>query len=246
MKINRAALIAHLEKIHCGGQIPGAVFSGALSAAALTEDHNLIVIAPGLEKVENLAEPTGVPDIPLLISSLGALSGAGNDATVVDLSVEDHRLVINEEHRGTLRLMTANPSTIGTKIAEASLKGLLEKAPKEQRVPLSRSLIDGIRKTFSLLKAQEVELIIGKKKGEGMIRIGNENAHIADFPVAEFKTGRGEDPYKLLFAKHLINVFGVITNFSEAVLCLGGPAHMITIEDGPYKYILSPRTKPAE
>lgn len=244
MKINRAALVLHLQKVSCGGQIPAAVFTDGLATAALTEDHQLCVVAPSMEKVASLDGSVGIHDLGLLIKSLGTLSGAGNDATMVNLSVDDNRLVINEEHRGTLRLMTANPSTIGSRLEKSNLDQMLKAAPSTHGVPLTRALVEGIDKTFSLLKAQELQLVVGKKKG--LVRIGNENAHMAEFELEGLKTKRGEDEYTLLFASHLVDVLKVVSNFSEAQMFLGGASDMIVVQDGAYRFLLSPRVRPAE
>lgn len=241
MKLDRAQVVKHLQRIGCGGQITEAVFSGAFGTSALTPDQHLLVIAPPLPKGKTLfKEPAGMPDLSLLMKALAVLSGEGNEAIKVDLQFENHRLVIDEEHRGILRLMTAKPKTIGTYVEEDIVTKLLAKAPtaKQLGIPLTRNLVEGIRNTFSMLKVTEVELFIGPKGGK--IRVGGEHSHVAEFESDELKATK---EYSLLFGDHIVDALGVVTNYDEAVLCLGGPKGFAMIEDGGYRYLIGSQTR---
>ena len=244
MKLNRAAFIQHLQKIACNGQIEGAVFTGAFEAAALKEDHLLLVIAPALPKVAPLPGPVGVGDLGFFIRALGFLSGQGNDATNLQLTVEEHRIVVDEDERGSQYLLTAHPKTIGTAIAEGTVAKFLGKAPKGKGVPITQALITGVKTIFSGYKAEEVELHLEKKGGK--VTVGSQSSNYAEFPVPELKVTGKEKPYTLLFGKHLVDVLSGISNFDAANILFGGPESFVIIEDGPYKYILSPRSRGAE
>jgi len=220
------------------------VFSDGFATSALTQDHLLCVIAPSIPKAD-LKEEIGIGRLGFFVKALGALSGVGNDAVEVNITVKEHRLLLNEDERGKQFLLTANPSTIGTRIDEETREKLLKAAPEGDGIPLTRALVEGIQNTFALYKAEEVELHIGAKKGK--YSVGNENSDYSEFPDKSLAHGgKKADDYSLLFGQHLIDVLGIISNYSEASLLLGGPDTMIMIKDGEYRYILSPRSKGAE
>lgn len=236
-------MVQHLQRITCGGQVTEAVFTGAFATTAVTPDHCLMVIAPALPKTRVLVkkgESVGVAELGKLVRALGVLSGEGKEAVDVEVKLEAHRLVIDEEHRGVIRLMTAAPKTIGTAVEEKVANQLVEKAPAsgEGGIPLTRSLVEGIRSTFALLKATELELFVGPKGGK--IRVGNDNSDTAEFASEDLKS---DEEYTLLFGDHLVDVLGVVTNFNEAMMYLSGPETLIKIDDGGYQYFLSPRSK---
>ncbi len=244
MKLNRKDLIKHLQRISCGGQVDEVVFSEGFATSALTQDHLLCVIAPSIPKADLKGE-IGIGRLEFFVKALGALSGVGNDAVEVNITVKEHRLLLNEDERGKQFLLTANPSTIGTRIEEETREKLLAAAPEGDGIPLTRALVEGIQNTFALYKAEEVELHIGAKKGK--YSVGNENSDYSEFPDKSLAHGgKKADDYSLLFGQHLIDVLGIISNYSEASLLLGGPDTMIMIKDGEYRYILSPRSKGAE
>lgn len=238
MKINRAKLVQHLHRIACGGQIDEAVFTSAFKTVALSVDQLLLVLAPPVAKNKTLdKDPVGVAELGKLMKALAVLAGTGDETITVDIRLEKHRLVVDEEHRGLLRLMTAQPKVIGTHVEDAIVKKLLAKAPPVAGgIPLTRALVEGIRATFSLLKATDVELFVGPEGG--MVRIGTEDSDIAEFKSDELKA---PTEYSLLFGTHLVDVLGIVTNYNEALLCLGGPEKFISVEDGGYRYLLNPR-----
>lgn len=246
MKIKRDILIQHLQRIGCSGQITEAVFTGAFATTALTPDHLLLCIAPPLPKTRVLVkkgEAVGIAELGKLMKALGVLAGVGTEAVSVEIRLEGHRLVVDEEHRGILRLVTAAPKTIGTLVEEEVVDKIVAKAPKgvEAGVPLTRALVDGIRSTFALFKAEEIELTVGPKGGK--IRVGGDNSDTAEFESAELKAPA---EYSLLFGEHFVDVLSIITNYSEAMLYLSGPGKLILIDDGGYKYLLSPRSPGAD
>lgn len=240
MKLKRELLVNHLARVICGGQISEAVFTGAFATEALTPDQLLLVSAPAIKGVSPLSEDIGLADLPKFVKALGVISGAGNEAQDVTLSVEGHRLVIDEAHRGTLRLMTAQPKTIATHLEEKTVKALWKKAPTGDGIPLTRALIEGLRSTFSLFKATEVEVFVGPEGGK--IRVGNDNSDMAEFASEALVAS---EEYSLLFGEALVAVLATVTDFSSAVLKLGGPAKFICVEDSGYRYLLAPRLKDA-
>jgi hypothetical protein len=241
MKLNRSAFTQHLQRISCGGRVTEAAFSSGFATTALTEDHLLCVIAPSLPKAEPLPAEIGVADLSRLIKGVGLLAGAGNEGTEVVLDVEDFRLVIHEEHRGELLFLTAAPTTIGTRVADETRDKLLANAPSEDGISLSKAAVEGIQKAFSWAGAEEVELQIGKKSSQ--VVVGNENSHMGKVPLPDLKS---KTEFTLLFGEHFIDVLGVITNYSDAKLFLGGPKAFAVVHDGEYRYLLSPRTRGAE
>jgi hypothetical protein len=241
VKIRRALLVQHLQKISCNGQVTEAVFSEGFATRAMTPDHLLAVLAPTLPEVEPLEEEIGIADLATVIKSFGFIGGEGNESVDVNVRVENHRLVIDEEHRGVLRLMTASPKTIGTRIEKKTEAKLQAALPTGDGIALTRALIEGIQRTYTGFKAAEAELFVGPEGGR--IQVGNANGHYAEFPSEDFTA---DQEYSLLFGEHLVDVLSGVTDFSSAVLRLGGPGKMILIQDGEYQYALSPRSRSAD
>lgn len=255
VKVKRDTLIRHLGRVTCGAQITEAVFTDAFATVALTPDHLLLVVAPNLPGAESLPKAgVGLANLAKFGKALRVLAGEGPEAIDVDISVADHRLVIDEGHRGVIEMLAADPKTIGTRLEPETVEKLMAKAPvlpkaksKKQSIagpgviPITQTLIAGVRNTFSLFQAREIELFVGPKGGT--IQLGNENADIIKFASEELKA---EEEYSLLFGQHFIDVLSVITEFSEAFLLLGGPGQFIAIADGGYRYVLSPMAKSAD
>lgn len=242
MKLNRSAFTTHIKKIHCGGLIPGAVFREAFACRALSEDQLLMIDAPSLPKSEKLKDAIGIANLDLLARAAAHLPGEGNAGATLNLTVADHRLLVNEGERGELSLMTASPRTIGSKVEDHTVDAMLGKLDKDNQegIPLTRVLVEGITSTFSLLKAEEIELVVGPDGGE--VVVGNENSHMGHFEF-DYKT---EEEYALLFGKHIVSVLGQIDNFADARLYLTTPDGFIGITDGPYTYILSSKARGAD
>lgn len=233
MNFRREDLIDHLKRISCGGRIKQVIFSGAFQAAALTPDQLLLVLAPGLDSDEELADPIGVADLGLFQKALAMMPGSEEDIGV-DIAVVDHRLVITEPGRGSVRLLTAQPRTIETRV-EQSIVDALMKEVGGVVVPLTESLIASIRNAFSGLQASAVEIVAGPLAGH--IRVGDESSHLAEFPIPDLRAPEGE--WRLNFGEQLISVLSTVD--TDAVMYLAGPNKPVVVQDGDYNYLLSPR-----
>lgn len=274
MKVNRNSLIQHLTRIMCNGQVNQAVFHGAFGTRAMTLDTSLVVWAPEMDGVEPFHDDVGMGDLAKLLKSLGILSGPGKAGEEVSIYLEDNRLVIDEEHRGIMRLMVAQPKTIGTRVEDKTVDELLatipdvdgdgDEAPKTKRktakkkatkrstaaspkvfpegvIPLTRSLIEGIKVTFGVYKVEEVQLFAGPQGGR--VVVGNENSDLAEFESAELRT---TEPRSMVFGGYFVDVLSVVSDFSSATLQIAGPKHPALIRDGDFRYIISPRGKSAD
>lgn len=241
MRINRSKLIQHLSRLACSGQCTEVVFRDAFSANALTPDQLLLVSVPDLEGSEPLTAEIGVADLGLLTKALRLLPGEGNTGIEVDVYVQDNRLIIDDGVRGVQRLLTAAPKTIGTRIEVETVDKLFATFDSVVEVPLPQGVLEGVCSAFALYKAEEVELSVSAAGVK--IAVGTEKTHRAEFALSDTALMQS---YSLLFGKHLVDVFAVITDFSSAKLCLSGPAKPILIEDGEYSYILSPRSRSAD
>lgn len=244
MKLNRAKFVQHLERIKCAGQVKDAIFTEDFAVSAITPDQLLLVDAPGAPGAQPLSEDIGVGDLDKLIKALKLFPGEGNTGIEVEVYVKDNRLVIDDGARGIQKLILAATKTIGTKI-DPDVVGKLFKAatPAEggASANLTRRTLEGVASVFSLYKAEEVEIQVGK---EGcVIRVGTSNTDQAEFPLDMPPTLPG---YTLLFGKQLVDVFSIITDFSAAKVYFGGPGRPIVIEDGEYTYLLSPRARSAD
>lgn len=235
MRINRNDLIKHLSRVQCHGRITEAVFSGAFSTAAMTEDTLLFVSAPGLTIKDQLPEPIGLTDLGKCARALNLSRREGAEGVDVDVTYQDHRLVIIDpgvRHE----LITAEPRTVGTHVDAKIATSLLSKVPRTKGLTLTQSLVDEVTGAFNLYKAEEVRLQVRPRGGK--VIVGNSNSDQARFDAKELKAKKG---YDLLFGPHLIDVLAVVTDFSTARLVVGGPEKPVAIVDGEYQYVLSLR-----
>lgn len=251
MKINREKLTHHISRIMCGGQIDEAVFTGTFETKAMTPDHQLLLYAPSIPTkgrsvlLKKSDAPVGVADLGLMVKELGMASGVGNEAVDVEVAFVQEgdrlRLKLNEGERGQVGHLTAQPKVIGTKVEEDTFQQLMAQASQEHGIPLTRVLVDGIRKAFSVYKAQELMVSVGPKGGE--VCVGNENTHMYKFPSEELKA---PEAYALRFGPHFADVLGTVTNYNEAMLYLSGPDGCVMIDDDGYKYVLMPLQQSAD
>ncbi len=242
MKVDRDVMARHLGRIACNGRIQGAVFSGSFRTAALSEDHLLMVLAPELEGGAALAEDLGIPSLSVLLNALKVV-GSGTGGAEVEMRVSDHRLVIDEGGRGVLRLITAAPRTISSYVPVEIVQALEAKAPGADSAPtiaLTPQLLAAVRDTFTLFKADEVEVTLGPTGGT--IRVGNEKSNVADFPF----DAQADDEYTLLFGEHLVDVLRTVSDDGTARLILGAPDAPSCVEDGAYRYLLGPTRRAAD
>jgi hypothetical protein len=241
VKVNRSKFIQHLNRLACAGQVTEVVFTDAFAATALTPDQLLVVDIPAMDGAEPLEQEIGVANLDRFIKSLKLLPGEGNTGVEVDIYTKDNRLVIDDGARGVQRLLTAAPKTIATRIEGATADKLFKAVPNGGTVNLSRSVLEGVCSAFSLYKAEEIEIQIGRIGGK--IIVGTEKTDRAEFELEV----TSEEAYTLLFGKHLVDVFSIVTDFSSASLQLGGGAKKpILVIDGDYTYMLSPRARSAD
>lgn len=242
MKVTRAALRSHLDKIICGGQVNEAVFSDGFGVQALTPDLLLLILAPSIPGAESMKKEIGISDLPRLRRALGFVPAEEEgDEDTVELQLEDNRLVIEESGRGTLKIQTARPKTISTRPGADTVEKLMAQAPTGKGIRLTRSLIDGIRNTWAGFDVQEVEVFVGPKGG--MVRVGN--SEVGDFGEFPSKDLKAKQKYSLLFGAHFVNALEQVTD-EKAELLLAGPGKFVIIKDGDYRFLLSPRVRGAD
>ena len=235
MKLKRDDMKRHLKRIACGGLIDEVVFHGAFEAIALSDDQLLAVIAPIAPGAKKLKQEIGIGRLGHLQKALDLLKGSGQDAVNVRLRVETHRLVIDDQERGSQYILTAQPSTIGTQVEPETAKAFAAKVDEMlelEPIGIGDRITLGIQSTFKGLAAEEVELHVGEEDGYAIV--GNEtNSDFARIEIPGLGHGGESDDFSLLFGRELVEVLGIIHNFSTACLYVSGPGSMIMIQDGP-------------
>ena len=228
----RAALSRHVRRIWCGGNINEAVFFGAFETAAMTSDHLLLVLAPPLEGAPELSEPLGLVDLGGLIK---VCSWPGNERETLDQLVErvSDRLVIHDGDGRQVRLLTAEPRVIASTVDASVVEAIIPKVGNHE-VPLSAGLTSKVRAVSRALKAKHMLVEVGKEGGA--IIVGDEGGPEARLSVPQL---RADEAYELMFQKHMIDVLSSIHE-PDAVMRLAGPGSVVAIEDGKYRYLLSP------
>lgn len=235
MDIPRNVLLDHLRRVRCGGQIGEVVFRPGLAVSALTPDHLMLVEAPALDEAEDLIEDeVGLGALDLLIKTCSGFFDHDEDGEdVVDLVFEDHRLVVDETV-GRVRILTAEPRTIATRVESKVVSSLLEKIG-DKVVPISASLVENVKRAFSGLKAAHVTLFCGE--GGGLIRVGDVNDHVAELAVEDL-VFEGEG-FEIVLGPHFIDVLATLSD-EAPVAYFSGPESTVTLQDGLFHYILSP------
>lgn len=243
MRVNRTKFIQHLNRLECAGQCTEVVFRDGFAAQALTADHLLLIKVPSLEGTEPLPREIGVTNIDILRKALRLTPGEGNTGVEVDVHVKDNRLVIDDRARGGAEqfLVIATPKTIQTVIEPENADQLFANALGIASVTLTRSILEGVCSAFSLYKAEEIAIEIGPKGGK--ICVGSKKTNRAEFPLDD---ARSREEFVLLFGKHLVDVFSIVTDYSSATMQCGGPEQPVVIIDGEYRYLLSPRRRSAD
>lgn len=244
MKLERSAVVSHLNRVACGSQIAEAVFGPGLSTRAMTVDTLLFVIADPLPKAEGLFAEVdggvGLADLPTVIRAFGMLPG-DSEAEHVNVKLVNDKLVLDNGARGVLRLLTAEPHTISSRVDDADADELLTQVPKKGGVPLTEELVRSICSAFTGFRAEEVELFVGPTGGR--VRVGTQHGNVAEFASKDLKA---PEKYSLLFGSHLPDVLARVEDYENARLFLAGPDKFITVQDGRYRFILDPVVRAAD
>lgn len=241
MQIEKASLLAHLNRLHAGGQIDEAVLTGAFASAGHNPSKELIVIVPDLPGGEALPEPVGIVSVSRLIRCIKSL--AGDEA--VKLEFADNRILASQKHGGQMSIVLAHPRAIHNTLETATLETAKEFIEKQGRpLHVSQTFVQGIKETVSTLSATTVTLQVGKQKGT--VRVGEEIRDFAVFDLPGAKVKAKEEPYDLILSASLfVTALGIITDFAQAELVLTGADSMIIVREAGYMYILSPKAEEA-
>jgi hypothetical protein len=234
VRVNRGELLRHLRRVSCRGRVKEVVFLDALATKAMTPDYLLLVLAPGLGGEEPLTGEMGVTELDTLIRACTMLAdGPDAEGDEVELMLRDNRLVLEEPRGGRIKWLTAAPRTIATRVDQSIVDKLTANIGTIV-VPLTPELVNDVRATFSGLKAEEVEVIVGPEGG--MIRVGDEHRHAAELPVPALRADTG---FSFTFGEHLIDALSSVVD-AAAVLYLNGPKLAVVVQDGDYHYFVSP------
>lgn len=243
MRINRSKLIQHIARIATAGQFKDVVFHDGFACTAFTPQQTLAVDAPAIDGAEPLAEEIGFTNLDMLAKALRLHPGEGNTGVEVDVYVEDRRLVIDDSSRGGGKhwLVLSAPRMISTRIENETADKLFAIAKDGVEITLTKNVLEGVCNTFALYKAEELEVRLSK--GRCTIFVGNETSDRGEYVLAADKS---KDDYSIFFGKALVDVFSIVQDFSAAVLVVTGENRPVLIADGPYEYIVSPRTRGSE
>lgn len=234
MELTRSQFIQHLRRIYCDTAVPEVVLQKKFSAAAMTPDHSLMVIAPTYDDEGTLKKNIGVIDLGLLLQSLSLENEETVDFEFAETD-EGDRLIITEEDGGDMRLVTSAPKIIGTKVSPKDLKLVLENLP-EDGVLLEEAAVAKIMKRQAMLSALEVRLLV--TEDGTTVRIGPPTGHSGNVLLPELS---GDSEYELILQGNtFVRVLGLIDDFSEATIAVTGEDAIVVIKAAGYTYVLSP------
>lgn len=240
MNVPKLSLIAHLDRIHCNGEVGEVVLSDRFAATAVTADRQLMVYTTGLSEVEPLPAEVGVVDLPLFLNSVKAL---GEEDGRVSVDFTDHRVVVEERNRAKIQMVTASPETIGTRVDATNGQLLLDKVKEGQRIVLAESVVRDLLKLAQLLKADTWTAQVNP--GYIIWTVGQQSSHFAEVTmIAPGDRKFTEHPYELVFnSRALVSVLKQVTDFTQTAFVITGPASLVAVTDPLYTYLLSPVRK---
>lgn len=238
MRVVKKELIQHLKRLHCEGQFSEVVLEKKFQAAAITPDHSLLVFTDGMSNLEPLPGAVGVLDLDLLIKALASLNA--DDSGEANIEFQGKRIVIAEKNRGTLRLITAKPDSIGTKIDPRNLERITEVINATEMVPMPQSVVEGILGTVALLKASQVQFA-GDDDGSVVYVGEKEKDHFAEFALEAVKLPALDVTYG---AKTLTQVLKQVIDFTQTQVGIAGynpetKSGMLIIKDSRFTFAIS-------
>lgn len=231
MLVERKKLVDHLEKIYCDGLLKDVVLTDRFGASGFSVPQDLLVIAGQRDWALPLAGELGVVNLELLIKILGI----GDDEKIAFDVTEQH--IVLETNERTIKLVTAAPRVIGSKVDPHIQEKVLGLIPADRKwIPLGFQLVKGIQEAISKLKAENV-LFLCTPNGTKVV-VGEERQNSVSFRFPDLVTA---EEFKLTFPTTLINpVLNQISDFTKAEIMVIGPATIVPIREGDYTYIMSP------
>mgnify|MGYP006275687509 CR=1 FL=1 len=242
MLIQRKALLRHLNRIYCGGLFPEVVLENRFACKAITTDHTFMVVAEGLEGAEPLPAPIGILNLDLLIRSLRVFGEDDKDDVAVVF--EDNRLVLSEEKRGTLRLLTADPKTISTGMAEGTAERVVGTVDKKKGYSLPQSMVEAILKSSTLLKADTIT--IHRTKHKTTFSVGESASDHAEItlPRAKLPKAESKEDYDVVMAADpFTSALQQMDDFTAAEIAFTGRDSMVSVWDDKVTYYQSPQER---
>ena len=231
MEFDRMKLIDHLTRICCEDEITEVVLNTDLSVSAVTPDQAFFVSAPAWDE-DVFPETLGVISLTTLLKALDKIA----EGKTVEI-VYDHNRIIIEEGVHHLRLMTAHPDVIGTRMPEKEVKEVLDAIFEGDSFDIPEDIAQGILDIQDLLNAMEITLHITKKGTK--IWVGPETGHN---DLIEWKALKGDGDYKLLLqANAMVAALKQIKDFDTVQFILTGEDSSVAIIDSDdFVYVLSP------
>jgi hypothetical protein len=243
MIVKKADIIAHLERIHMGGQITEAVFYDKFACDAISVDRAVLVSTKGIQS-DPLPQPVGVMDLKLLITALKSL-GDDTEGNIA-LDFVGDRIVIEERGRGVIRMVTSSPATIATQIKPETLEKIQTMIGSVEGYILPQAVVGSVTKTQNLLKADEVRVIVDPALTSLNWIIGKRTSNFAEVPMTLGVNPAAAEKYELVFDPNkIIAVLDQVVDFTHTHLILTGPASLISVKDLTHTYVLSPQIAPA-
>lgn len=243
MRIEREALINHLKRIYCDGQIGEVVLGADFSSRAITVDQTFLVIAPALEAATPLRHEVGIIDLGRFI---GYLDSKSEDPKVsIDFDDEDRRILITEKRDKRVQqysMVTAYPNVIGTAVRDDIFETIQDAVPAlghSDAVPLNASVVQDVLEAQSKVRSELMLLTVGPKGSE--LRLGEETADWARVELPLLKTEKGAEKFSLQLRSALVcDALKQAVDFAETFITVTGPDDMVAIDCSYYRYIISP------
>lgn len=229
MKIERKKLLEHLEGVRCGGRVPEALFTGAFSTVAKSEDGVLIVEVDALEGAEDLEDEIGI-DLGILTSALKADS-------VAEVEIGFSKRLFVGAGKINLAMVTTTRQTTTTTVPDKVLKGVKGLAQVEgDGYPLSPEAVKAFLDLQKILSAATMaQIVLGPESG---FRLGSGTEHQGQVTLAgvevEDKSKRSVSAPAL---KAVLEQVG-----PDARIWFGvdpDPHSAVTIRDGAHTYYLA-------
>jgi len=107
---------------------------------------------------------------------------------------------------------------------------------------LEHRFVAGVLSAASILKAENMDLAVGKSRSS--LGVGDARLNAAHFDLPDIKA---DSEYTLLLSSSaFIPVLKQLSDFTKAQIAITGPESVIAIREGAYLYIVSPNKPDSE
>jgi len=227
----KTALVDHISRVHCGGRIHKAVFSGRFGAVGHSRSLDLMVIAPELSDAVALPHALSIPDL----NRVGRLI-KNEPRELLDLTYDPAlcRLVLKRGDGCVFFCTEEQDPELVMALERTAAQSLEQLASSDDTVWLTHGVAQAVIEGIRLLKPSLVSLQV---EAEGSQFVITDGSNLIEIPHPDLWS---DEPYwVLLNAKTFRAVLSQVDRFTECTLQPTGPDTVVAVCCGEYRYLLA-------